>query len=243
MSNIIEQLRDDDEYYSGIGRQYLSNSDIGTLLKNPKEYGHSRADSSVFAMGRYFHQLFLEPKKAAEVVHLDVSTRGTKAYKEYLVEHQQEFVLLTKEIYAVNRWVEAMNNNLDFFDAINDDDNVFEQPAIGEICGEMWKGKADIVGKDFIYDLKTTSSIDDFKWNARKYNYDSQAYIYSTLFNKPMVFLVIDKTTLMMGKYTMSEKSLESGAEKVKRAVEIYRKFYGDNPTLDIGQFYFEDEI
>ena len=31
--NIIEILKDDNEYYNGIGRQYLSNSDIGTLLK------------------------------------------------------------------------------------------------------------------------------------------------------------------------------------------------------------------
>ena len=37
-SNIIEELRDDSKYYGDIGRNYLSNSDIYSLLKNPKNY-------------------------------------------------------------------------------------------------------------------------------------------------------------------------------------------------------------
>ena len=36
---IIKKLKDDKEYYGGIGKNYLSNSDIGALLSNPKEYG------------------------------------------------------------------------------------------------------------------------------------------------------------------------------------------------------------
>ena len=36
---IIKTLRQDDEYYDGIGKKYLSNSNIETLLKNPKQYG------------------------------------------------------------------------------------------------------------------------------------------------------------------------------------------------------------
>ena len=215
---IIKTLKDDNEYYNGLGRQYLSNSDIGTLLKNPRDFGKKLEDSKEFAMGRYFHQLFLEPEKA-------------------------NFALLEKEKVEVERWVDAMKTNLDFFDYINDSKNKYEVPNIKEIGGETWKGKADIVGEDFIYDLKTTSSINDFKWNSRKYNYDSQAYIYQELFGKPMVFLVIDKTSLMMGFFSVSDESLERGRQKVERAIEIYRKFYGDNPTEDINQYYLYEEI
>ena len=39
MSGVIEKLREDQEYYGGVGKQYLSNSDIGTLLKNPEDFG------------------------------------------------------------------------------------------------------------------------------------------------------------------------------------------------------------
>ena len=31
---IIDKLKDDNEYYNGLGRSYLSNSDIGTLIIN-----------------------------------------------------------------------------------------------------------------------------------------------------------------------------------------------------------------
>ena len=37
-SNIIEQLRDDSKYYGDFGKQYLSNSDIYNLLKNPRQF-------------------------------------------------------------------------------------------------------------------------------------------------------------------------------------------------------------
>ena len=36
MKDIIEKLKDDQEYYKGIGRNYLSNSNISQLLTHPK---------------------------------------------------------------------------------------------------------------------------------------------------------------------------------------------------------------
>ena len=42
MQDIIEKLRDDAQYYGEFGKQYLSNSDIGALLGNPKEFGVRR---------------------------------------------------------------------------------------------------------------------------------------------------------------------------------------------------------
>ena len=41
MNNILETLRDDEQYYGEFGKQYLSNSDIGSLLNNPNEFGMS----------------------------------------------------------------------------------------------------------------------------------------------------------------------------------------------------------
>jgi len=76
--NILALLNDDKEYYSGIGKNYLSNSDIGTLLNNPKDFGKPREDNKAFMDGRYFHQLILEPEKAENTPFVDVSTRNTK---------------------------------------------------------------------------------------------------------------------------------------------------------------------
>jgi len=79
MDNILELLKNDREYYSGVGKNYLSNSDIGTLLSNPQDYGKSRGDNKSFAEGRYFHQLILEPEKAAATPFVDASTRNDEA--------------------------------------------------------------------------------------------------------------------------------------------------------------------
>ena len=43
--------------------------------------------------------------------------------------------------------------------------------------------------------------------------------------------------------YPVSDESLERGEQKVIKAVEQYRKFYGDNPSDDLDQFYFYEEV
>jgi hypothetical protein len=240
---VIDKLRSDEEYYGGVGKNYLSNSDIGTLLKNPKEFGISREDNKNFVLGRYFHQLILEPEKAKNFQFVDVSSRNTKAYKEFCMQENLEVAMLLKEKEEVEKWVDTISMNLDFYTLIHDKANIFEEPAIGELFGVMWKGKADIVGENYVYDLKTSSSIEDFKWKARAYNYDSQAYIYSQLFGRPMMFLVIDKMSLMLGKYIVSDETLEKGKQKVEKAVEVYQKFYGQNRVADVNQFYYDEEI
>jgi len=241
--DIIEILRDDTQYYGEFGKQYLSNSDIGTLLKNPTQFRVSRPDNNAFAMGRYFHQLLLEPEKAEDTLHVDVSSRNSKAYKEFIAEHNVELALLNKECDTVQGWVHTIRSNFKMFDKMTEENNQYELPAVDMIKGVMWKGKADIVCDDCIIDLKTTSNINDFKWSARKYNYDSQCYIYQQLFGKPLVFYVIDKNTKMLGVFEPSDEFVHYGEMKVEKAIEVYNKFFGDNPTEDINSFIIEETL
>ena len=237
----IERLRDDKDYYGDFGKQYMSNSDIGTLLTNPKQYGVSLPDNANFAKGRYFHQLILEPSKAENVRFIDSSSRNTKIYKEYCVENDVLFALLDKEGEELRKLVTVLMANLDMYDLIRNPNNNYEVPAIAEIKGVMWKGKADIVHPDMVIDIKTTSKIEDFKWSARKYNYDSQCYIYQKLFGKPLIFVVIDKTNGMMGIYRPTEEFVKGGEFKVEKAIEVYNKFYSRDAELDIETFYYNE--
>ena len=251
MSNVIELLRNDQEYYGGVGKQYLSNSDIGTLLKTPEQFGVSRPDNKNFAEGRYFHQLILEPEKAKETHIVDFASRNTKGYKEACLDMNLEVLLLKKEADNIENLVSRMNGNLDFFELIYHKKNIYEVPNIMTYSSVIddnhsvtqWKGKADIVGKDYVIDLKTTSNIDDFKWNARKYNYDSQAFIYRKLFGKPMMFLVIEKQSGRMGMFTGNDEFYQRGRDKMHKAIEVYHRFFGDNPELDIKNYYVAQEI
>ena len=244
MSEILQKLRNDKEYYTGIGKQYLSNSDIGTLLTNPKQFGVQREDNKNFALGRYFHQLILEPNKASNVITVDVATRNTKAYKEALEESGESVLMLEKESAEIRQLVDAMLGNIHFYDLIRDEENEYEVPAIGEIMGHQWKGKADIVGSDVLIDLKTTSDLEGFKWSARKYNYDSQCFVYQQLFGKPLIFLVIDKTTGMLGEFIPTEEFIKGGGDKVAKAIDIYERFFHEpTKTDDIDSWYLSERL
>jgi hypothetical protein len=241
-SAILDRLRNDEDYYGSFGKQYLSNSDIGSLLSNPKTFRMNTEDNINYAKGRYFHQLILEPNKAIHTKFVDASTRTTKLYKDFIDQNNIAFAMLEKEGFEIRGCVDNMMQNFDFFEGIREDGNQYEVPAIKEIHGKWWKGKADIICKDKIIDLKTTSNIYDFKWSARKYNYDSQCYIYQTLFGKPLVFYVVDKTNGMLGIFKPTDEFIEKGEEKVIKAIGIYDKFFGENPTENI-EYYYIDEF
>jgi hypothetical protein len=121
---------------------------------------------------------------------------------------------------------------------------IYEEPAVIELFGNMWKGKADIVNHDekLVIDLKTTSDIEKFRWSASKYNYDSQAYIYSKLFGYEMVFIVIDKNTKQIGVFDCSPDFYKRGEDKVRRASEAYDLYYGDE-EFDFKQFLLNDTL
>ena len=136
--------------------------------------------------------------------------------------------LLKHEVDQIELMTEKMLDNEVCRDLIRSGNVKYEQPEITELEGQMWKGKADIVNHDekLIIDLKTTADITKFKYSASKYNYDSQAYIYSKLFGYEMLFIAIDKNTHQIGIFDCSPEFYERGQDKVKRAVEAYELFY-----------------
>jgi len=206
---VLKALEDDANYYGDFGKKYLSNSDIGTLLTNPLALGKQQAQRPAFLVGGYFHTAILEPK----------------AYKEI---SGGEMCLLKHEVDQIELMTEKMLDNEVCRDLIRSGNVKYEQPEITELEGQMWKGKADIVNHDekLIIDLKTTADITKFKYSASKYNYDSQAYIYSKLFGYEMLFIAIDKNTHQIGIFDCSPEFYERGKDKVQRAVQAYELFY-----------------
>lgn len=242
---MLYMLRDDAHYYGEYGRQFLSNSDIRTLLKDPMQFRKERPDGKPLVEGRYFHVSLLEPHKKDDIVIVDASSRNTNIYKDALAASGKDILLLRSEANELDSVVSAMRSNLRFYDLIYADGNRFEEPAVQQIKGMMWKGKADVVNpsEGLVIDLKTTQNIDDFHWSAKKNNYDSQAYIYQMLFGYPVLFLVAEKGTGRLGIFNSSEDFIRGGEEKVERALEVYHKFYGDNATEDINNFFISQTL
>lgn len=226
LKEAIGKLADDANYYGDYGKQFLSNSDIGTLMNNPAGYLEPREDSINLMFGRAFHELIMFGKTQHDH-HVDASTRTTKIYKEAAAEAGQ-MLFLTKEWDDLNMLVESALKNKEVADIMNNKSNSYEVPNLGTMGNDnvLWKGKADIVSSDYIIDIKTSSSIGGFKYSSKAYNYDSQAYIYSRLFQKPMKFLVIEKGTSCVGLFEVSQEAYENGFEKVQKAQDNYLKYY-----------------
>ena len=225
---IIEKLKQDEHYYGDYGKQFLSNSDISILLKNPKLLHQQKERTTAMVVGGYFHTAILEPDKLEQFKIIKSTTRNTKQYKEM---SGGEICLLQHEVDKIELMTEAIIDNKICGSLIMGTDgklNDFEVPGVTELFGNKWKGKADIINHNekLVIDLKTTSDIDRFRWSASKFNYDSQAYIYSNLFGYEMLFIVIDKETLQIGLFDCSPDFYKSGEEKVRKASDAYDLFY-----------------
>ena len=231
---ILKKLKNDEDYYGDFGSQFLSNSHVGKLLKDPLNVFKPSKPSPAFLVGGYFHTCILEPDKIDKYKIVKSSTRNTKEYKDV---SGGELCLLQKEVDEIELMREKVMANDICRDLIQGSvsankyftENVeYEVPMVTGLFGNQWKGKADIVNHEekLVIDLKTTGDIDRFKWSASKFNYDSQAYIYSKLFGYEMLFIVIDKTTHQIGMFDCSPQFYERGEEKVSKASEAYDLFY-----------------
>ena len=223
--NIIAKLKDDTHYYGDFGRQYLSNSDISTLLSNPLAFGQPSKPSAAFLVGGYFHTAILEPNKLKKYQVIPSSTRNTKLYKEM---SGGELCLLQHEVDMIEAMKDKMISNDICNGLINSTNTEYEVPGVSELFKYVWKGKADVINHDdkLVVDIKTTADINKFKSSAYRYNYDSQAYIYRRLFGYDMLFIVIDKNTHQLGIFDCSDEFYRSGEDKVLRAEEAYELFY-----------------
>lgn len=222
---ILEKLKDDEHYYGKFGKQFLSNSNIEALLTNPLLMNAPSAPNPNFAVGGYFHTAILEPDKLHKYKIINATTRNTNVYKELsggeicLLQHEVDNIELLKEKVLANKVCK---------DLIRGFNVEYEVPGIADINGVMWKGKADILNHDegLIIDLKTTSNLIGFNYSAKKYNYDSQAYIYKRLFGYDLVFIAIDKITHQIGIFDCSDNFLKGGEYKVNQAIDAYNLFY-----------------
>ena len=227
-NEILKNLDNDELYYGDYGKQFLSNSDIRSLLRDPLSFKKSIVGNPNLVKGGYFHTLVLEPDKLEQYKIIEAASRNSKIYKDL---SGGEMCLLQKEADELQVLRDKLMANNVCKDLIQDVDVEYEVPGLIQLEDEWWKLKADIKNntEKLVIDLKTTSNIDKFAYSAKEYNYDSQAYIYSSYFNMDMIFIVVDKISGKIGIFDCSSSFLERGKEKVEKAVDQYRLFYKNN--------------
>jgi len=227
LNDILKKLEEDELYYGDFGKQFLSNSNIGTLLTDPLMLHQPQPANPNLVKGAYFHTLVLEPEKLNRYKIIDAKTRNNNEYKALtnpeicLLQHEADMLQALNETLLANETAKGL---------IQDIDVEYEVPGLIQLAGEWWKCKTDIKNntQGVIVDLKTSGDITRFEQSARNYNYDSQAFIYSSYFNMDFIFLVIDKKTKKIGIFDCSPQFLERGKFKVEEAAEQYRLYYKD---------------
>ena len=106
---IIEKLKQDEHYYGDYGKQFLSNSDIHILLKDPRRLREDKPKTSAMVIGGYFHTAILEPDKLESFKIIKSTTRNTKKYKEMsggeicLLQHEVDKIELMREAIMDNK--------------------------------------------------------------------------------------------------------------------------------------------
>lgn len=231
--SILKQMDDDEFYYGYLGQNALSSSSVKVLNKSPKAYAKSlrfgTKRTGAMTLGWLLHLAVFEPEKFSHLNWVDASTRNTKIYKEAFSENPMTF--LRKEYEDTMRMADAIYSNYDAEMLIKGLD--YEKPAIGDIDGIPFRAKADAIGANGIVDLKTTTGLAEgsFPYNARKYGYASQVYIYCNLFDiqyKDFKFLCICKETKDIAIYDVSEEFYFEGERLVSSAIETYREWFSD---------------
>ena len=104
---ILQKLKEDKHYYGEFGNQFLSNSDINTLLNKPLDLHKPYKQNPNFLIGGYFHTAILEPEKLKSFKIVESTSRNTKDYKEIsggemcLLQHEADNVnLMTCLLYT-----------------------------------------------------------------------------------------------------------------------------------------------
>ena len=90
--------------------------------------------------------------------------------------------------------------------------------------GLDFRGFVDIVGKDFIADIKTTTDAGPkFIKDVYYFNYDLQAAMYSEVYNVDYYIIAIEKTApYNVQVYKLGPQTMDEGKKKYNKLVEKY---------------------
>ena len=243
-NNLIKKMYDDSFYYGEMSKLALSSSSIKLLLSSPKTYNYiskyGSPESDALRAGWLFHTCILEPDVFHAQHFVDVQSKNTKAYKLAKEEHGKVFTI--KEKNTAEKMADAFYRNEKAKSYITDCE--FEVPIVGNVMDYPFRGKADVLSDNRLVDLKTTTDIKSFPYAAKKYGYDVQVYIYCELFQIPyenFTFVAIDKGSLDIGIFHVSEDFYLSGKQKTKEGVNRYNTFFEMGQELD--DYYIEGTL
>lgn len=228
----------DEEYFA---RPELSNSDLNAFAKSPKYYKYYKSapkkdPTPNMLLGSLVHCMVLEPgevhKRYARSKKVDKRTSEGKLIAKIFEEENKGLTLINEEIFQQAQDIVGSLLKNEIIDLENILSNAHAELAIfWERDGVRCRGKLDLLQSDgFIYDLKTTSNLNDFEKSIANYHYHRQAALYqcgaSTLLDKEIGFKFIVVETVEphdSAVFMLDLKSISRGSVEIKDLLYNYK--------------------
>lgn len=193
-------------------------------------------ETPAMRFGTAVHCAVLEPEKfAAQYRELKVR-RGTAAYKAILEEHPNAKFLSATEWSELQKIKEAVEAH-PMATRLIEQATAFEQELVGAIYGHAFRGFADIIGPNFVVDLKTcqNSSPQQFTNDAFRMKYHVQAYIYTQLLGQragqpisDFWWIAVEKTSpFVVTCFQATPELIARGKEELERILDEFVQWDG----------------
>ena len=223
---------------------YLSSHSLGKFSESPRAWKNAKPETgtnNAYTFGTAWHTLaaeglqeYMERHPIGEAPPVNKTTgkpygTASKAYKEWAAD-QPEGVVTADEDAKLHRMLSNLQEN-ELAVQLMDEKCIAEAIMRGTCQGVAIQGRFDLWrgdGNDFV-DLKTTRSLDTFREDFFKFNYDKQLAFYMLLARangySPSGASVIatEKTgSLRTAVYTVSLDTLETAMESVQVAIRQF---------------------
>jgi len=233
VDEILKEMDNDSFYYGYLGQNALSSSSAKDLYKSPKTYFNKtkevNSDAAPLREGRLIHTVVLEEEKLNDKYDfVNIGSRRTKTFEAAQEEAKSKGkeVMLTSELNKANELCNSIRFNRDANELFTG--GAAEVPAIGNLFGVPFRGKADYLKDGHLIDLKTTAKLDGWERAAKySWHYDMQGWIYCELFGvERFTYVVIEKGSGDIGIFELTKNTKEIGGDKVKQAVNTYKEYF-----------------
>lgn len=235
----VQMLRNDANYYGAYGARFMSNTDVKNLIDDPLGFKQGSIDAANLAKGRLSHVLLFEPHKAHSLKLSGAKDRRGADYKADCARLGESYLMLKRDFEEMAALVSRVKANMEIFELLFPPGAVYEDPNVFAYKGLWWKTKADSNASARVVDFKSTGDLSRFKYAAKEYCYDSQAFLYGMSYKKPVIFVVGEKGTGKLGVFECTQDFLESGRQKVIQALSNYDKYHNPETKSDEPINYF----
>ena len=216
-------------------KKRMSYSSLSNFGKSPNhllaywEDDMERTPAMMF--GSLVHKMILEPDKFSFDYAVFEGTRRGKVWESFKEENTEKEIVTVKEYNTALKVVNKARENKIFSELLMRTTET--EKDINWTCDDIpYKGYVDMIGKDFIADIKTCADAGDRFARDLKYNdYKMQAAMYLTgngSTHKNYYIIAIEKSSpFNVQVYQLSDDLLESGYKKYRYLNEKYKNWNG----------------